>query len=86
MAEKQIAVMPDRGSIFDPVFFSGDLEMGEVLCVIGADWYGLDLSAICSRNGRVWGILPSTGKKQMVLGPRAASFAGQGLMIMNPGG
>ena len=33
MAREQIAVMPDRGSVFDPVFFSGDLETGEVLCV-----------------------------------------------------
>ena len=42
MSQAQIAVMPDRGSIFDPVFFSGDLETGEVFCVslelTGMDW------------------------------------------------
>ena len=86
MAEKQIAVMPDRGSIFDPVFFSGDLEMGEVLCVIGADWYGLDLfQQFAPGMEGMWGMLPlPTWKKtDGSLGPRTASFAGQGLMIMN---
>ena len=59
MADKQIGVMPDRGSIFDPVFFSGDLEMGEVLCVIGADWYGLDLfQQFAPGMEGMWGMLP----------------------------
>jgi ABC-type glycerol-3-phosphate transport system substrate-binding protein len=86
MAQKQIAVMPDRGSIFDPVFFSGDLEMGEVLCVIGADWYGLDLfQQFAPGMEGMWGMLPlPTWKKaDGSLGPRTASFAGQGLIIMN---
>jgi arabinosaccharide transport system substrate-binding protein len=86
MAQKQIAVMPDRGSIFDPVFFSGDLEMGEVLCVIGADWYGLDLfQQFAPGMEGMWGMLPlPTWKKpDGSLGPRTATFAGQGLMIMN---
>ena len=86
MAEKQIAVMPDRGSIFDPVFFSGDLEMGEVLCVIGADWYGLDLfQQFAPGMEGMWGMLPlpTWRKPDGSLGPRTASFAGQGLMIMN---
>ena len=86
MAEKQIAVLPDRGSIFDPVFFSGDLEMGEVLCVIGADWYGLDLfQQFAPGMEGMWGMLPlPTWKKaDGSLGPRTATFAGQGLMIMN---
>ena len=86
MAQKQIAVMPDRGSIFDPVFFSGDLEMGEVLCVIGADWYGLDLfQQFAPGMEGMWGMLPlPTWKKEDgSLGPRTATFAGQGLMIMN---
>ena len=86
MAQKQIAVMPDRGSIFDPVFFSGDLEMGEVLCVIGADWYGLDpFQQFAPGMEGMWGMLPlPTWKKaDGSLGPRTATFAGQGLMIMN---
>ena len=84
MASKQICVMPDRGTIFDPVFFSGDLETGEVLCVPGADWYGLDLfqQFAADMKGK-WGMLPLPTWKdeQGKLGPRTATFAGQGLMI-----
>ena len=86
MSEKQITVMPDRGSVFDPVFFSGDLESGEVLCVAGADWYGLDLfQQFAPGMDGLWGMMPlpawldDTGKE----GPRTATFAGQGLMILD---
>ena len=78
--------MPDRGSVFDPVFFSGDLESGEVLCVAGADWYGLDLfQQFAPGMDGLWGMMPlpawldDTGKE----GPRTATFAGQGLMILD---
>ena len=84
MSEKQIVVMPDRGTIFDPVFFSGDLETGEVLAVPGADWYGLDLFQQFAPDMKgLWGMLPlPTWKdKDGKLGPRTATFAGQGLMI-----
>ncbi|MBP52588.1 MAG: hypothetical protein CMI27_05530 [Opitutae bacterium] len=84
MSEAQIAVMPDRGSIFDPVFFSGDLETGEVLCVAGADWYGLDLFQQFAPGMKgMWGMmpLPTWKDSQGKLGPRTATFAGQGLMI-----
>ena len=84
MASKQICVMPDRGTIFDPVFFSGDLETGEVLCVPGADWYGLDLFQQFAPDMKgKWGMLPLPTWKdeQGKLGPRTATFAGQGLMI-----
>ena len=84
MSQAQIAVMPDRGSIFDPVFFSGDLANGEVLCVAGADWYGLDLfPPFAPAMQGAWGMmpLPTWRKKNGELGPRTATFAGQGLMI-----
>ena len=84
MAKDEIAVMPDRGSIFDPVFFSGDLETGEVLCVPGADWYGLDLfQQFAPAMKGMWGMLPlpTWRNKDGELGPRTATFAGQGLMI-----
>ena len=65
-------------------FFSGDLEMGhgKALCVIGADWYGLDLlSAIwlLVMEG-MWRMLPlPTWKKQTgSLGPRITHSAGLG--------
>ena len=84
MAGNEIAVMPDRGSIFDPVFFSGDLETGEVLCVPGADWYGLDLFQQFAPGMKgLWGMmpLPTWRNEKGELGPRTATFAGQGLMI-----
>ena len=84
MSKREIAVMPDRGSIFDPVFFSGDLETGEVLCVPGADWYGLDLFQQFAPGMKgLWGMLPlpTWRDKDGKLGPRTATFAGQGLMI-----
>lgn len=84
MSASQVAVMPDRGSIFDPVFFSGDLETGEVLCVPGADWYGLDLfQQFAPAMEGLWGMmpLPTWRKENGELGPRTATFAGQGLMI-----
>ena len=84
MSQAQVAVMPDRGSIFDPVFFSGDLETGEVLCVAGADWYGLDLfQQFAPGMEGMWGMmpLPTWEKADGTNGPRTATFAGQGLMI-----
>ena len=84
MSAAQITVMPDRGSIFDPVFFSGDLETGEVLCVPGADWYGLDLfQQFAPGMQGLWGMmpLPTWRNEDGELGPRTATFAGQGLMI-----
>ena len=84
LAEKQIVVLPDRGTIFDPVFFSGDLETGEVLCVPGADWYGLDLFQQFAPDMKgMWGMLPLPAWKDEdgKLSPRTATFAGQGLMI-----
>ena len=84
MSAAQITVMPDRGSIFDPVFFSGDLETGEVLCVPGADWYGLDLFQQFAPGMKgLWGMmpLPTSRNEKGELGPRTATFAGQGLMI-----
>ena len=84
MSAAQITVMPDRGSIFYPVFFSGDLETGEVLCVPGADWYGLDLFQQFAPGMKgLWGMmqLPTWRNEKGELGPRTATFAGQGLMI-----
>ena len=83
LTKKEIALMPDRGTIFDPVFFSGDIESGEVLCVPGADWYGLDLIQQFSPHMKgEWGIMPlpaweEDGKR----GPRTSTFAGQGTLI-----
>lgn len=84
MQEKHIGILPDRASIFDPVFFSGDISNGEVFCVIGADWYGLDMiQQFSSDLAGKWGVmpLPAWKGKDGKLGPRTSTFAGQGLMI-----
>lgn len=84
MQDKHIGILPDRASIFDPVFFSGDVSNGEVFCIIGADWYGLDMIQQFSPelSGK-WGVmpLPAWKDKNGKLGRRTSTFAGQGLMI-----
>ena len=81
---KRIGVVPDRGSIFDPVFFNGDIANGEVFCVIGGDWYGLDMIQQFSSDLKGdWGVmpLPAWRRDDGSLGRRTSTFAGQGLMI-----
>jgi arabinosaccharide transport system substrate-binding protein len=81
--ENDLAMTPERGSIFDPLFFSGSVENGDVACMIGADWFGLDMlqqfapsmaGKFAVRPLPAWEI---NGK----LSARTASFAGQGLLI-----
>jgi ABC-type glycerol-3-phosphate transport system substrate-binding protein len=84
LANKNIARSPDRGSIFDPVFFSGDVANEEVVCVIGGEWYGLDMIQQFSADLKgKWAVAPlpawRTGANKY--GRRTSAFAGQGLMI-----
>ena len=79
-----IAVIPDRSSVFDPVFFSSSVSSGDILCLIGADWYGLDMiQQFTPELKGKWGVmpLPAWKKPDGKLGPRTSTFAGQGLMI-----
>ena len=81
--QNHIATLPERSSIFDPVFFNS-LNYGEVLCVIGADWYGLDmLQQFTPELSGKWGVmpLPAWKDKNGVPGRRTSTFAGQGLLI-----
>jgi len=79
-----IAVQPDRGSIFDPVFFNTAVSSDTILCIMGADWYGLDMIQQFTPHLKgKWGVMPlpvwqEPGGK---LSPRTSAFAGQGLMI-----
>ena len=83
LSKREIALLPDRGTIFDPVFFSGDVESGEILCVPGADWYGLDLIQQFTPHMKgQWGFMPLPAWEQEgKVGPRTSTFAGQGLLI-----
>ena len=83
LQDAKIAVLPDRGTIFDPVF-SGDVENNEVLAVVGADWYGLDMiQSFCPALEGKWGVtpLPQWDDKKTKKSYASATFAGQGLMI-----
>ena len=80
-----IAMTPERGSIFDPLFFNGNVENDEVACIMGADWFGLDMiqQFLPHMEGK-WGVMALPKWSQD--GPKASrtsSFAGQGLLIYN---
>jgi arabinosaccharide transport system substrate-binding protein len=87
LQEKGIALLPDRGSIFDPVFFSGDIINGEVFAVLGADWYGLDMIQQFSQEFEGgWRAMPlPTWKPEQAPKGRkphaGTTFAGQGMLI-----
>ena len=81
ITEEGVAAMPERGSIFDPLFFSGQLGNDEVLTVMGAGWFGLDmLPQFADQLEGKWGIMPLPAWKEG--GLRTSCFAGQGLMIV----
>lgn len=79
----ELAMTPERGSIFDPLFFSGNVENDEVACIIGADWFGLDMiqQFLPHMEGK-WGVaaLPKWNEDGADAS-RTSSFAGQGLLI-----
>ena len=82
LSNEGIAIMPDRGTIFDPVFFSGDIENAEVFCILGADWYGLDMiQQFCSHLSGEWGILPLPVWDEDKVKRPTSTFSGQGLLI-----
>ncbi|MCH2231342.1 MAG: ABC transporter substrate-binding protein [Crocinitomicaceae bacterium] len=83
--DNKIAQLPDRGTIFDPVFFNGDVMNNEVVAVLGADWYGLDMMQnFCPDLDGSWGILPMPrwNKDEFPTSRKSSTFAGQGLSIM----
>lgn len=81
ITDEGIAAMPERGSIFDPLFFSGQVANDEVLMILGADWYGLDfIPQFAPELAGKWGLMPMPAWEKG--GPRTSCFAGQGLMIV----
>lgn len=85
LAQKRIGLMPDRSSIFDPVFFGGDVANNEIMAIMGADWYGLDMiQQFSSDLEGEWGIMPLpvwTDQDGNPNSARTSTFAGQGLVI-----
>lgn len=81
LKDKGIGIVPERASIYDPVFFSSSVSPGEVLCLIGADWYGLDmLQQFTPELSGKWGVMPLPAWKDAngVAGRRTSTFAGAG--------
>ncbi|MFT5125197.1 MAG: arabinosaccharide transport system substrate-binding protein [Kiritimatiellia bacterium] len=78
-----LAMTPERGSIFDPLFFSSNVDGGDVACMIGADWFGLDmLQQFAPNMAGKFAVRPLPAwEKDGKLSARTSSFAGQGLLI-----
>jgi len=79
-----VGVLPDRGTIFEPSFFAGDVTANEIMGIIGADWYGLDMiQHMAPALAGHWRAMPlpawtdaaSRGKST------TSSFAGEGLLV-----
>jgi lactose/L-arabinose transport system substrate-binding protein len=84
LKELGIGIVPERASIYDPVFFSSSVSPGEVICLMGADWYGLDmLQQFTPELSGKWGVMPLPAWKDAngIPGRRTSTFAGQGLLI-----
>lgn len=84
LQEKGIGIQPERGSIFDPVFFSSAVSGDQILCIIGADWYGLDMIQQFTPHLKgKWRAmeLPTWKLANGRLSPPTSTFAGQGLLI-----
>ena len=79
-----VGMVPERASILDPLFFNSAVQFGEVLTVVGADWYGLDMLQQFTPDLKgKWGVMPLPAWKlpNGKLSRRTSTFAGQGLMI-----
>lgn len=85
LSRSGVGLMPDRGSLFDPVFFEGDVANNEIMAIVGADWYGLDMiQQFSSHLAGQWGIMPLpawSGGDPEAVPVRTSTFAGQGLVI-----
>ena len=82
--ESRVGMVPERASIFDPLFFNSAIQYGEVLTVVGADWYGLDMLQQFTPDLKgKWGAMPLPAWKLPAgrLSRRTSTFAGQGLLI-----
>ena len=82
--KSRVGMVPERASIFDPLFFNSAIQYGEVLTVVGADWYGLDMLQQFTPDLKgKWGAMPLPAWKlpDGRLSRRTSTIAGQGLML-----
>jgi ABC-type glycerol-3-phosphate transport system substrate-binding protein len=79
-----IGILPDRGSIFGPEFFSSYVERNGILTIMSADWYGLDMiKNFDAKHAGKWKAMPlPVWTDSLSRGRRpTSSFSGQGLVI-----
>ena len=84
MKDNGVGLLSDRETIFDPVFFSGPVLAGQVLGIIGGDWYGLDMiQQFAPEQKGLWQAmpLPAWKNKDGSVSKRTSTWAGQGLLI-----
>jgi ABC-type glycerol-3-phosphate transport system substrate-binding protein len=74
-------LQPDRGSIFEPAFFAGDVAHDEAMAILGADWYGLDMiQGMAPDLAGKWKAAPLPAWEGAP-GRRTSVFAGEGLLV-----
>jgi lactose/L-arabinose transport system substrate-binding protein len=82
LQRERVGLNPDRGNIFDPAFFSGDVAHDETMAILGADWYGLDLiqGLAPDQKGR-WRARALPAWRSAREARATSVFAGEGLLI-----
>ena len=82
IAKEGVGLKPDRGTIFEPSFFSGDVANNETLSVLGADWYGLDMiQGLAPATKGKWRAMPLPAWDASPTASRTSVFAGEGLLV-----
>jgi ABC-type glycerol-3-phosphate transport system substrate-binding protein len=82
MAREGAGLQPDRGTIFEPSFFSGDVAHNETMAILGADWYGLDMiQGMAPETRGKWRAMPLPAWGDPDAARRTSVFAGEGLLV-----
>jgi ABC-type glycerol-3-phosphate transport system substrate-binding protein len=82
VAKEGVGLKPDRGSIFEPSFFSGDVAHNETMAILGADWYGLDMiQGMAPETKGKWRAVPLPAWDAAPTARRTSVFAGEGLLV-----
>ena len=82
IAKEGVGLKPDRGTIFEPSFFSGDVANNETMAILGADWYGLDMiQGLAPETRGKWRAMPLPAWDASPSARRTSVFAGEGLLV-----
>jgi ABC-type glycerol-3-phosphate transport system substrate-binding protein len=82
--KERIGLIPDRGTIFEPEFFSSYVANNGVLSIMSADWYGLDMiKNFDPKHAGKWKAMPLPVWTDSLSRGRntTSNFSGQGLVI-----